>query len=419
MKSKNQHILSNGMPENIRDNIITGQHNRIKNLDNNNLGFVKNIKQNIYDVDYNIKWFIDNKIKPIIYRNNQKINVPCIFADAEKWVQVRRYGVLRDTNRHLLSPYIIIKNNGFQNRQGIPYFNVRQMPENRMIISTMYSGRNTYSNSEFFKDNPIKEYYSMAVPRYITMNYSLVIWTDLIVQLNDIIEQFLNFDNRAWGDTTKFPTVVSTPTYNITNDVQNDRVCSATLNLTVYAQLLTSENEATPTIYRLNPIHKLVIGVEVDDKNIENITIYAKNDKQKHTGKSNDINYTPNGPKIISNSSNTTTADINELKNALAFANITESAIYGDTSTIKPHDNLIQNRIIFKNAKWATTIDPNVSLNKNNFSFYINGQYINNNAIKSFSYDNLTNNSIAIIDENELGWNIESTDQIVVVGKFV
>lgn len=418
MKPKNQHILPNGMPENIRDTIITGQHNRIKNLKNNELGFIKDIKQGIYDIDYNIKWFIDNKIKPVIDRNNQKINVPCIFADAEKWVQIKRYGVLRDANQHLLCPYIIIKNNGFQNRQGIPFFNVRQMPENRMVVSTMYSGRNTYSTSEFFKKNPIKEYYSVAVPRYIIMNYSLVIWTDLVVQLNDIIEQFLNFDNRAWGDATKFPTTITPPTYNINNDVQNDRVCSATLNLTVYAQLLTSKNEETPTIYRLNPIHKLVIGVEVDAENIENTTVYARNDKQKQSGKSNNINYTPNGPKIILNSPNTN-ADVDELKSALAFANITESAIFGDTSTIKQHNNLIENRIIFKNAKWATSTDTSISLNKNNFSFYINGQYINNNAIKSFKYDDSTNNSIAIIDENELGWNIENTDTIVVVGKFV
>lgn len=419
MNPKNQHILPNGLPENIRDNIITGQHNRIKKLNNNNLGFIKDIKQSIYDIDYNIKWFIDNKIKPVIDRNNQKINVPCIFADAEKWIQVKRYGVLRDVNQHLLCPYIIIKNNGFQNRQGIPFFNVRQMPENRMILSTKYSGRNTYSSSEFFKKNQLKEYYSMAIPRYITMNYSLIIWTDLIIQLNDIIEQFLNFDGRAWGDTTKFPTIVNPPTYNVTNDVQNDRVCSATINLTVNAQLLTEKNEATPTIYRLNPIHKIVIGIETENGNIDNNIVYYKNTEQ-HTISKNNINYTPNGSKIISNSNNLNNDIItNELKNTLAFANTPESARLGDTSTIEEHTNLIEDTIIFMNAKWATSRDSDIKLNKNNFSFYINGQYINNNAIKSFEYNESTNSSVAIIDENELGWNIENNDQVVVVGKFV
>ena len=57
---------------------------------------IRTPKRTIYDIDYAIKWFIENEIQPQIIDKDQTIPVPVIFANGEKWDNVRRLGYMRD-----------------------------------------------------------------------------------------------------------------------------------------------------------------------------------------------------------------------------------------------------------------------------------------------------------------------------------
>ena len=59
-------------------------------------GDVKDISVALYDVDYAVKWHIENIIKPTILEENSIVSVPIIFAAGEKWSAVQRHGYLRD-----------------------------------------------------------------------------------------------------------------------------------------------------------------------------------------------------------------------------------------------------------------------------------------------------------------------------------
>ena len=72
---------------------------------------IKTPRRTLYDVDFAIKHFIDNEIRPQLTHNDELITVPVIYANGEKWDNVRRLGYLRDEKGKLQSPLIIIKRN--------------------------------------------------------------------------------------------------------------------------------------------------------------------------------------------------------------------------------------------------------------------------------------------------------------------
>ena len=57
---------------------------------------IRTPKRTVYDIDYAIKWYIENEIQPQIISNKELLNVPVIFSNGEKWDNVRRLGYIRD-----------------------------------------------------------------------------------------------------------------------------------------------------------------------------------------------------------------------------------------------------------------------------------------------------------------------------------
>ena len=77
---------------------------------------IRSAKRTIYDIDYAIKWYIENEIQPQIVATEQNLTVPVIFAAGEKWDNVRRLGYLRDEKGMLQSPMIMLKRNSVVER---------------------------------------------------------------------------------------------------------------------------------------------------------------------------------------------------------------------------------------------------------------------------------------------------------------
>ena len=72
---------------------------------------IRTTHRTVYDIDYAIKWYIENEIRPQIEADKQIIPVPVIFSNGEKWDNVRRLGYLRDEKGMLQSPLIMLKRN--------------------------------------------------------------------------------------------------------------------------------------------------------------------------------------------------------------------------------------------------------------------------------------------------------------------
>ena len=72
---------------------------------------IRSAQRTVYDIDYAIKWYIENEIEPQLTANKNLIKVPVVFANGEKWDNVRRLGYIRDEKGMLQSPLIMLKRN--------------------------------------------------------------------------------------------------------------------------------------------------------------------------------------------------------------------------------------------------------------------------------------------------------------------
>lgn len=225
---------------------------------------VKNISTSLYDIDYAVKWHLETIIRPTILEENSVISVPILFASGEKWASVQTHGYLRDSQGKLLSPLIMIRRNLVSKREDIQDLKVLESPEARITVERKYTKSNRYSRFTLTGAPVEKEYYSVDVPKFVQVEYELLCWTNNTIQLNEIVEQLLWFDGKAFGDTYKFITHIDPPSFETINDTGADRIVRATLSMRTKAHILNAKGPNSSTMYKLNPINRVVIGAEVD-----------------------------------------------------------------------------------------------------------------------------------------------------------
>ena len=72
------------------------------------------------DVDTSIIKYVKNIIQPTVQEANEKIKVPVMYGNEERWKAVRKRGILRDKNRALILPLIMLKRTVVEKNTTIP-----------------------------------------------------------------------------------------------------------------------------------------------------------------------------------------------------------------------------------------------------------------------------------------------------------
>jgi len=364
---------------------------------------VKNKQRTIYNVDYAIKWYIENEIQPQVTANKQLIPVPVIFANGEKWDNVRRLGFVRDEKGMLQSPLIMLKRNSMQERDAQRTLDVnRPYPGNQIIYKTKFNQQNRYEDDLF----PIPKYeqqlsnkiYIIDIPKYVTVEYDMMIWCDFTTQINEMIDQIMPYGRFAWGNEgNKFATAIGSVTFETVNTIGEDRLVRATIPLTVQATLLSEQETRISTIKKMFSIKKVsfdtVIDVGVDLFDSIEIPIQLLQLQNNILSGAN---------VIVSGGGSTTTID------AAAMTYLT---------------NLSDKQATFSSATTVTVnalagINPVTTsvASKNEFNVYINGQYIDKIAY-TWTPSDVTTQTI-IFNTATLGYNIESSDTIIINGRW-
>ena len=155
---------------------------------------IRSAKRTAYDIDYAIKWYIENEIQPQITADKQLIPVPVIFANGEKWDNVRRLGYLRDEKGMLQSPLIMIKRTSVAERDSQKTLDVnRHYSGNQLIYKQRYNKRNQYQDQLFppplTTDAGSQEIFVIDIPKYVSIEYEIMLWCDFSTQMNDLIDQ--------------------------------------------------------------------------------------------------------------------------------------------------------------------------------------------------------------------------------------
>jgi len=365
---------------------------------------VRSAKRTIYDIDYAIKWYIENEIQPQIKANDTLISVPVIFSNGEKWDNVRRLGYLRDEKGMLQSPLIMLKRNSFSENDGQRTLNVnKDIAGNQIIYRRKYNSRNRYEDELF----PIplaqpalsNEIFLIDIPRYITVEYDLMVWCDFTTQMNDLIEQIFGYSRYAWGnETNKYPTSLGSITFETVNTVGEDRLVRATIPLTVRGNLLAEQKTRISTIKKMYSIKKVSFDtiVDVGNTNIFDTTTIPIQILQFKSSvlSGGSINITSGGSAITINS---------------------QTMQYLTTITEK-YGTVVSSTTLTVNGSAATNPTTNNLATENEFDIFINGQYID-----KLCYNWIPNGlgiQQIVFDLAVLGYALDASYVIVVKGRW-
>lgn len=225
-----------------------------------------------YDIDYAIFYHLSQNLNVQINDNGNLIPIPVMFSTAEKWSQIRQHGYIRDNEKKAMAPVMILKRNSitaddrFNFGGGNLFSPVTTFTPNIRLIPYRTLNMQYDRQAGQLQTKASYEYYALSVPNYVKVNYELLIWTDLMEQMNHIIAQLVAIDNHIWGDYHKFRTQVLDITSNNINAPGDDRLVRSTVNLEVDGYLRSAFEYKQSNLVKQYSIKRVDFGKEVSEQ---------------------------------------------------------------------------------------------------------------------------------------------------------
>jgi len=217
---------SKPIPRNIRQRFTTPPSSRgleRKRSDDN----VKNVEVTLMDHDAAIMYYFTNVIQPTVEEAGEKVKVPVLYANPERWKTIRKSGHLRDRKRQLITPLVVFRRSSIQKDETIPVDKLdANDPKLFYTFERKYTDKNRYDKFNVQQGMlKSKEYYTVAMPDYMTMTYEAIIWTPYIEQMNRLVEKINYSDGAYWGEPGKFKFRVNIESFeDVTEMSDNERI---------------------------------------------------------------------------------------------------------------------------------------------------------------------------------------------------
>jgi len=228
----------------------------------------KTPKCTIEDVDFAMMSYLQEIIKPYIIENGQKIDIPIMYANGEKWAQVQARGYMRDRKGKIMTPVISIRRTTISERDSLKTLGVNQNPlGNNLLIQNQHTTVNRYDRFSVLQNTQKKklnEYYVIPIPEFVDVSYELLLWTEYTEQMNFVVEQIMPQNGFAWGTTWKFPTYISDYSFETTNATGEDRIVRCTLPIVTKGCLLMEDELRESTVRKAFSVKKVRFTSETD-----------------------------------------------------------------------------------------------------------------------------------------------------------
>lgn len=389
---KTQYELSKGS-----ENSEFKRHNDIRRDDDS----LKGLSIGLFDIDYAIQYYFENVIRPEIVENGSKVKVPVIYGSPEKWKNLQADGYFRDREGKIQSPLIaykrtaITKNRMLANKVDANYPQLYQTQEVKYTQVNKYDQFSILTNSK-----PVKTYINTVVPDYVDITYDVVVWTDYIEGMNSIVESIIYSEGTYWGDMERFKFRTKIDSFTNTTDVmmESDRVVRTTFQITLFGHIVPdvlSKNLSEKASEKAFSSRQITIETDAD----ANPEIF---NREVASSTSNvDVTYTTPQYRV-----NAITNYVDPV--VLTYIN-TNKALENPTITV-PDTVTFSGNFLTAPAGLPTTSVAN-------FTFFINGTYIEPSAITSFTNPS-TGVCVLTLNIAQLGFTLSSSDEIVAIGKF-
>jgi hypothetical protein len=303
-----------------------------------------------------------------------------------------------------MAPLIMFKKNNMEKVRNLTNKLDANSPNNIAVYGKRYSKQNEYSKFNILNNVKREQtYYATVVPDYLTITYDCVIFTYYNDQLNKIIEALEYASDAYWGDPERFKFKATISSFSPTTELSDnqERVVRCALSITLYGYIIPEiPQKELNAIKKFSNRNKLTFTLETATGDTELFNTTVERASTQGGGLSSIID----SPNIVNNITQGGGVDTN----TLIYLN-TSKAI--QATTVTP-----PNIAVFGGSFLAAPTGlPATSVTS--FSYYVNGQLIEPNAITSFT-DNGNGTCNLIINTTNLGFTLQASDEVVAIGKF-
>ena len=213
---------------------------------------VEPLKVGIKDIDEALFYYFNDVLRPSVIQNGKRINVPLVYGSPERWAAMQKDGFYRDKNGKMQAPLIVFRRDSIEKNRNLGNKLDGNHPVNYGIFQKKFSRKNVYDN--FSIKNGLnnrtedKEFYAVAIPDYVNIVYSCMIFTDYIEQNNKIIEGINFASDSYWGDPDKFKFRAMIDNYTTSSELVqgNDRIVKTEFTINLLGHIITDTINAQP-----------------------------------------------------------------------------------------------------------------------------------------------------------------------------
>ena len=203
----------------------------------------------IKDIDEAIFFYFNEVLKPQVSQNGRTIKVPLVYASPERWAAMQKDGYYRDKNGKMQAPLLTFRRDSIEKNRQLGNKLDGNSPHNFGVFQKKFSPRNVYDRFGILNNRkPEQEYYAVAIPDYVNIVYSAVIFTDYMEQNNKIVEG-INFSSDSyWGDPSKFRFRAMIDNYSTSTELVqgNDRIVKTEFSINLLGHIITDTVNALP-----------------------------------------------------------------------------------------------------------------------------------------------------------------------------
>ena len=373
---------------------------------------VKIINVGLQDLDHAVMYYFNNIIKPTVIQDGNRMAVETVYASPERWKSIQADGFHRDGNGQIILPVIVIRRDNIEKVRNLGNKLDGNFAALYQVVGSKYNPRNQYDKFNLLNNRiPSEQFYVTAVPDYVTITYSCIVFTNFIEQNNKIIEAIEYASDSYWGNPNRWKFKASIDSFATTVGVENgaDRAARSTFNIKLNGYLIpdTVNKDLAAARNKFYTKSQVVFDLEVVDSAGSTVAI----DEMRFANKPPAAN-SLGATSFIGGGINVTNATINvDAADAGDLAYINTNVLKTANTVTAPNTVVFTGASLLQPPAGSTLPATTV----NNFSFFVNGV----NVASSFVTLVEAGGDITLtFDTTGMGYTLVSTDEVIAVGKF-
>lgn len=220
----------------------------------------------LQDLDEAVFYYFTNVIKPFVYQNGERREVPVIYGSPERWKSYQRDGYYRDKKGSIMLPIIVVKRDTITKDRTVYNKLDANSPNLYGTFQRAYNPKNFYNNWAAIKNKiPAKQFYAVAVPDFVNLEYSVIVQTYYMEQLNKIIESCEYASDAYWGDPERFKFRAFIDSFSTATELTTgrDRLVKGTFNIRLRGYIIPDTiQKDLNSISKYNSKSKFIVQME-------------------------------------------------------------------------------------------------------------------------------------------------------------